>query len=272
MRTALRWLGAMMAVALIVSAALLGMCWFVTTGTFMGEVLGNTVDAAQERIKGEVLGISAEWYVSEATLSPWVENAAAGYAETVAEWWAALWQDASADAALPMFLDGSAERDMVAAIMADEAFVAATAADTLRSVARDDVAYAIDEAICEAVLPLRRSVVDVGLAMAAEQVDFPTLHKHAWLWAITLAAFAGIFIALLYKEAGCILVSAGGTMALCAVPVAWLGLDVLLAALNPLAAAQWQAGLALLGTIWGVLAAALCIVGLIIIAVRNRRT
>lgn len=267
----MRYIAALLAVALLLSAAVLALFAEVTTESFARVTLGSEGLLMQQQAEIDTAAdaLADQWQVSPAVLDAWADGAARRHNEALAAWWGALWSDPAADAALPAWLDASQEWTLVAEIMADESFIAATDMTQRRAIARDEVAYALDEAVCNAVTPLRRSVVDMALALVQEAVSLPMLRRVALLGAAVLAGLALVLLLFAHRAAGSGLVAAGVLMALSAVPVVLMDVPGMLRQLSPIAAEQGLRVLLGMGVLWGVAALALVCVGLLIIGVKR---
>lgn len=271
MRGVLRYAAALMAVLCLLAAALLGLFCCMTTETFAREV-NATADVRllqQERIDAEAAQLCDRWQLSPEVLTPWTESAAQRQGEAVAAWWGSLWQDASADVYMPMWLSAVDEGSLVADVRADAGFIACTPESQRRAIARDEVAYALDEAVCDAVTPLRRSIIEMALSIVAEAVPLSAIRQAMQIAAVALAVIALGLLVVARKAAGSALVSAGLAMAGLTVPV-WLA-DVpgMLAQLSDIAVLQGRNALTCMAILWYGAAAALVVGGWIIIAVKG---
>ncbi len=271
MKNILRYLCALLAALLLFAAVLLGLGRYAATGFYADHALGNDALLSRQQIQidAQVEELAETWHFSPDTVLPWVSGAARTYREALVAWWSDLWQDPDADPALPLFLSGGAERDMVAALLSDGTFSAATPGDMQRTVARDSVAYAVDEAVCGSVLPLRRSVIDFGLSAASSAVDLSMLARLTGIVAVILAVLALLLLLLARKAAGSALTAAGGLMLLASVPVWLLNIPGMLDQLSPIAEGQGLAALLWLALPWYGLALLLLLLGSLIIRARN---
>ena len=271
MRGVLRYLAALIAMLCLLAAALLSLFCCMTTEPFAREV-NATADVRllqQERIDAMAAELSDRWQLSPEVLAQWTQSAAQQQGEVIAIWWGSLWQDASADAYMPMWLSAADEGELVAEVRADAGFIACTPETQRRAIARDEVAYALDEAICDAVTPLRRSIIDMALSIVAEAVPLSVIRLAALIAAVVLTVIALVLLLLARKAAGSALVSAGLAMEGLTVPV-WLA-DVpgMLAQLSDIAALQGRNALTCMAVLWYGAAAALIVTGWIIIAVKG---
>lgn len=271
MKAVCRYLAALLAVLMLVTAAGAGLAAFMTTGIFLREVSGSTALMAQQqaRIDAAADALTATWGLSEDTLRSWTAGAAEKQAAAMAAWWQKLWHSPDADGYMPAFLDAAAERELIAAIMQDVGFRALTAESQRRAIARDEIAYALDEAVCEAVTPLRRSIVDAAVLVAAERLDLPLIRRMVLLGAAVLAVLGLALLVPARRLAGSTLLTAGSLMALCAVPVWLLDIPGMLAQLSTIGAMQGRNALAVLGILWLGAAAALMALGALIICVKR---
>ena len=271
MRDAWRYLAALLAVIFLLTAAALGLFGCVTTEFFAREVNGTSRLRAmqQQRIDGAAAELNERWGLAEDVLQPWTENAAAKQAQAMAAWWGALWTDPTADAALPLWLTAEDEGILVADVRGDEGFIARTDAAQRRAIARDEVAYQLDLAVCRAVTPLRYSIVDLAVGLAQDVLPLPMLRTAAIAAAAVLTVLALVLLLIAHKAAGSALAATGLAMAALSVPV-WLA-DVpgMLAELSDIAALQGVNALRLLAIFWYGAAALLLALGWIIIGVKG---
>lgn len=110
--------------------------------------------------------------------------------ELVAWWMGLMAEHPSVEAPLP---DTEA---MEEAIRADELFRENTSEFVRRSIARDDVAYPISVAMREAAMPLRVSLVALGMPKLAERVDIPELMGLVGTARAALLALCGLLLLL----------------------------------------------------------------------------
>lgn len=271
MKGVLRYIAALLAVIALVGAAAAGLACCLTTDAFLREVYGTEALQAQTqaRIEQAAADLADAWSLSPETLASCVDGAAEKRAAAVAAWWHDLWNIADAELSMPAYLDATAERELIAVIMQDEGFRAVTEETQRRAIARDEIAYALDEAVCDAVTPLRRSIVDMGVSLLAERVSLTQLRQMALVGVLVLA---GVGLALLlpaHRLVGSALLATGGLMALCALPVWLMGIPGMLAQLSPIAETQGRNALACMGILWLSAAALLTVVGLIIVCIKR---
>ncbi len=271
MKNILRWAGAILSVLFLCAAAFLGLARFAMTGFYAGHALGDEALLARQQsvIDAQAAAFAEGWHFSSEALAPWMANAAATHHTALQGWWHSLWHDEAADPALPVFLSAAEERAMVAALMADEAFAAATPADLLRVTARDDVAYALDETICRSVLPLRRPVADLVLEALCAAIAPTMLRRVCGVGALALLGASIALMLLCRKCLGSILTAAGVAMAMLSLPVWLLNIPQMLDALNPLAEAQGLHALIWLALPWYAASLLLLLAGSIILRARN---
>lgn len=271
MRGVLRYAAAFLALLCLLVTALLALFCWVTTESFAREV-NATADVRavqQERIDAAAAALCDRWQLSPDVLAPWTELAAQRQGEAVAAWWGSLWSDPEADVMLPMWLSAADEGALVADVRADAGFIACTPEAQRRAIARDEVAFALDEAVCDAVTPLRRSIIEMGLSIVAEAVPLSTIRQAMLIAAVALAVIAVLLLLLARKAAGSALTAAGLTMAGLTVPV-WLA-DVpgMLELLSDIAVLQGRNALMCMAVLWYGAAAALTVAGWVIIAVKG---
>ena len=251
---------ALMTLCLPVASLCLLLCW-MTTAPFADIALGGPAESVQQaRIDREVAELNEAWQLTGAELMDEAAMSARSHRKAVAAWWSGLFTGES-DPALPVYLTYEAERALTSAVMADEGFAALVPEDMRRVTARDEVAYALDEAVCRAVLPLRRSVTDLTLQLLAEQVDL-TLVRPVMLTAagvlLLLATVCGVY---LRRRSGAALLAAAVWMAALSVPVWALDFPAMLAALNDISALACRHALAVLAACWYPPAALLALTG-----------
>ena len=267
MRGLIRYAAALLAVVLLLLSALCALAACVTTEAFAREVGGTQSlrNLQQQRIGEAAQELTERWQLTPGLMSEWTQGAADAQSEAVANWWGMLWQDEAADRAFPLWLDASREAELVALVREDPGFIAATGADQRRAIARDEVVYALDEAVCDAVTPLRRSIVELGLTLLGDAVSLPLLRQ-------MLLLMAGAALALMIparRMAGSILLAAALLMAGVSVPVALADIPGLLAPLSGIAAMLGRNALACLGVLWYGAAAVLALLGAAVIAVKK---
>lgn len=271
MKTIVRYIAALLAVVTLVTAAALGLFCCVTTETFAREVNGTErlQTLQQLRVDAAAAALTERWQLAESVLTPWTQGAAVQQGRAVAAWWGALWQDDAADTAMPAWLDARKEADVVAQVRADAGFIALTDEAQRRAIARDEVAYALDVAVCDAVMPLRRSIVSMALELAGGEVPLPLLRRAALMGCGVLAVIALVLLIVSHRAAGSALLSAGLTMAALTVPV-WLA-DVpgMLGQLSDIALLQGRNALACMALLWYGAAAVLMLVGLLVIWIKK---
>lgn len=273
MRTAVRWILSLLTALTLLAAALLGLACYASTGWYFGHALGDDalIRRQQALIDDEAAVIAERWRLSPATLAPWTATAAKTHHDTLSAWWQDLWHTPDSDPALPAFLSSEAERALVAAILEDEAFNAATPSSLRRATARDDVAYALDELVCQVTLPMRRSVADLALSAVTARIDLPSAMTLLLTAAGALLALAAVMLLLLRKIAGCTLLTAAGLMAFFSVPVWLMDLPGMLSELSAIAEMQGERALVWLALPWYAAAAALALCGMLIIAAKRKR-
>lgn len=263
MKMALRGMAAFAAALCLTLALALLLAAFATTGAFAKAAGAGAADAQQARIDAEVTAIAENWQITSGVLEEFTCDAAQTHGDALAAWWNGLFSGES-DAALPYFLTDETERAMVAAVMEDEGFSAFVDADMKRAAARDDVAYAVDEAVCRAVLSLRRSVTDLILTLLADRIPLSMVRPVLLTAAGTLTVLGTVLLALLRRYAGAALLACGLGMALLSLPVWGLSIPALLTELNPEAAMLGRGVLGLLGWLWYGAAALTGAAGLVI--------
>ncbi len=255
----MKHLAALCAAIALTLAVLLLLTAAATTAPVARLVLSAGAQEQQQRIDEAAAALSEKWHVSPQTLQAWSDGAAKTHRAALADWWQGLFSGTS-DAALPAFLDGEAERALIAAVLADASFTAHNDADSLRAIARDEIAYALDEAVCRAVLPLRRSLADAALAFAAPYL--PMVRLFALIAAAVLAVTAAVLCIWLNRgEAAVALLAAAEWMLVLSLPVLLVDIPGMAAALNPVAGQQAGRAMTLIGFAWYLPAAAYAVAG-----------
>lgn len=269
MKGCIRYIAALLAMLLLICAAAVGLIWFTTREEFarMAAAPEALIGQQQVRIDARAAELAQLWGVSPDMLGDWCEGAARAQNDAVAAWWVALWNDPEADVELPVYITDREARSMVDAIMQDPGFSAIATYGQKKAMARDEVVYELDEAVCEAVTPLRVSIVNLGTQLAAKNVNLPEIMQHTGKAALALACVAPALLLLFRRIMGSALMATGLSMALLTLPVRQLDIPGMLAQLNPLAAEQGRHILQQLGLVWYTAAAALAVLGVMIIVV-----
>ena len=271
MKGILRYLASLLAVICLVGAAVLGGLALVTTEGFAREIsTAKVTQLQQQRIDDAARALTETWNLQGDLLTPWIEGAAQTQQAAAAKWWGDLWRHEEADMTPPFYLTDGQIGDLTAAVRADAGFAALTDETLRRAIARDEVACAIDEAVGEAVMPLRESVVEIALKLLADAKPLPTLRSLALVGAGVLAGLAVAMLILSRKALGSTLTAAGLMMALLTIPVWLMGIPGMLAQLNDIAALQGRNALICMGIGWYGLAAVLLALGRIILAIKKR--
>lgn len=269
MKSCIRYIAALLAMLLLICAAAVGLIWFTTREEFarMAAAPEALIGQQQARIDARAAELAQIWGVSPDLLGGWCDGAARAQNDAVATWWVALWNDPEADSEMPVYITDREARSMVDAIMQDPGFSAIATYGQKKAMARDEVVYELDEAVCEAVTPLRVSIVNLGTQLAAKNVNLPEIMQHAGKAALALAAVALVLLLLFRRIMGSALVATGLSMALLTLPVRQLDIPGMLEQLNPLAAEQGRHILQQLGLVWYTAAAALAVLGIVIIVI-----
>jgi len=267
----MRYVAAMLAMLLLLAAAVVGLGCAMTTEAFARAALLDEALLAQQqsRVQDKADELAATWRLSSRTLDGWTQDAARNAAAALCAWWGDLWSVDGSETTLPVYLDAAQERELIADVMADEGFIAATEASQRRAIARDDVAYGLDEAVCEAVLPLRRSVTDMALIFVAESVSLPLLRQVALLAAGALVLTAMLLLLMAHRVSGSALMATGVAMVTCVVPVILMDMPGMLQQLSPIAAAQGMRTMLLTGMLWLGTALVLALLGWLIVMVKR---
>lgn len=271
-RAMLRLLGGWLCMLCLMGTLAASLAVLAGSGTFLRGVLADPslLQQEQQMIDEAAQRLAQEQHVQADALAPWVTGAAGRYTRQLADWWQSLWHDPEAELALPEYFNAVQEREAVAAVMADEAFAAATEPARLKAVARDEVIWTLEQEVTTSVLPLRRSLMELALIYAAGKANPASVMSLMPLAAGVLATAAVLLLLLCRRGAGCILVSTGVVMVLLSVPVWLLDPFGLLHALNPLAASQLLRGLTGLLGLWYMAAIALLAAGTLLLRVRRR--
>lgn len=271
MRGVLRYICALLAVVCLLASALLGLFCCVTTESFARQVNGTARLRAmqQERIDARSAALNEKWQLAPDVLAPWTQSAAERQAQVVALWWGELWRNPAADTAMPLWLSAEDEGILVADVRGDEGFMSLTDPDQRRAIARDEVAYELDVAVCDAVTPLRRSIVEMALGLAGDVVPLPVIRMAALIGAAALAGIALVLLLIAHRAAGSALVAAALAMVGLSVPVWLADIPGMLAELSEIAALQGDNALRLLAMIWYGAAGVLLAAGWLIIGVKG---
>lgn len=271
MKGLVRYLTGLMAILCLMAAAVLALLCCVTTERFAFEA-GDTralQTRQQQRINDAVDALTEQWGLSPELLNPWVQDAARVQGRAAAAWWGDLWSDAEADVTMPAWLTSQQEAELVAQVRADAGFIARTEESQRRAIARDEVAYAVDVAVCEAVTPLRGSVTELALTALQSAVPLPLVRQAALIGAGVLAVLAVVLMLLAHRAAGSILLASGLAMTALSVPVILLDIPGMLSQLSDIAPLQGQNALMCLGILWYGGAAGLLVMGLLVIGVKK---
>lgn len=121
---------------------------------------------------GEMVSEMAErWsFAPETVLDVLAQEGLEAYNREIVGWWMSLMgEEPSLEAPLP---DTEA---MEEAVRADDLFRENTSEFMRRTIAQDDVAYPIAKAMREIVMPLRVSLISLGMPKVLERVDMPRL-------------------------------------------------------------------------------------------------
>ena len=271
MKGLMRYLASVAAILCLMGAAVLALFCCVTTERFAMEASDTRTlqTRQQQRIDAAVSELTERWGLSADLPIPWTQDAARLQGGVVAAWWGDLWSDAEADVLMPAWLTPQQEAELVSLVRADAGFIARTDEAQRRAIARDEVAYAIDVAVCGAVAPLRRSVTELVLTALQSVAPLPLVRQAALIGAGGLSVLAVVLMILAHRAAGSILLAAGLTMTALSVPVILLDLPGMLAQLNDIASLQGQNALMCLGILWYGGAAALLVVGMLIIGMKK---
>lgn len=251
--------------ACVTLVCLLLMASFMTTALFMEVAIEGSAQEQQRRIDVQADDLARQWHITPQVLTDCTAQAARTHRKTVAQWWSGLFTGES-DAMLPAFLTAETERSLVADIMADASFSAHVDADMKRAVARDEVAYALDEAVCAAVLPLRRSVMDLALSIAADRIPLPMVRPVLLTAAGVLTMIAAGLCVCLRRDAGTVMLATAVWMLLLSLAVWTMDIPGMLRPLNPAAALQGTRALQLLAVLWYGTAAMMTAAGLLVVS------
>ena len=170
---------------------------------------------------------------------------------------------------MPMWLSAEDEGVLVADVRRDAGFIACTQEAQRRAIARDEVAYALDEAVCDAVTPLRRSIVGMALSLVADVIPLALIRQVALLAAAVLAGIALVLLAMAHKAFGSALMATGLAMAGLTAPVWLADFPGMLAQLSDIAALQGRNALLCMALLWYGAAGVLLVGGAVIAAVKG---
>ncbi len=225
---------------------------------------GKAAEMAQSRIDQQALEIEQRWHITPGLLAELTQNAVNTHRTALSEWWEGLFDSAEYES-YPAYLTMEQERQLVSLVMADASFAAENDPELLRAIARDEVAYAVDQAVCRAVLPLRASLADLAANLASQRLPMTMIRPAVLSVSLLCLGASAVLMCALERRAGAAFVAAAGGMALLSVPVMALNLPGMLAELSPIAARQAQQVLRLLGGCWFGAAALTGLLGVVII-------
>ena len=127
----------------------------------------HVTDAQMDRINRELADVCEAYPVSMDTLSALItRDSIVQYNRDIISWWMDMLQNGIVTTA-PVWNGG----DLVSAIRADEAFLAAVPSPLQKATARDQVAVAVLDVVANAVLPIRGILVTFGMAQLLERID-----------------------------------------------------------------------------------------------------
>lgn len=267
----MRYLAAFLAVLCILAAALTALFWCVTTEEFALAVNSSEklIACQQVRINRDVSALTERWQLDASRLTMWTEDAARRHGKAVAAWWGALWQDPAAEKTTPAWLSSSDESRLVTDVRGDAGFIALTPEDQRRAIARDEVAYALDEAVCDAVMPLRRSIVEMGISLLSDVIPLPLIRQASLIASAALLLIALVLLLLARRAAGSTLIASGMMLVLVSLPVYLMFIPDMLGEMNAVAELQAELALDAMGQLWYGAAGALAVLGLLILCLKR---
>ena len=189
---------AMVTALCMLLTAVTGLTHFLISSTGLHErvALSPPVhDAQRQRIDEAVSTLAAQYSFDPACVNPLLsDEAIAQYNRDVIAWWTGLFGSTPTVQA-PTF--SSAE--LMDAVLADEAFRAATPSGRRKAIARDDIAATLAEQVEQSVLPLRTSLISLALTQLFQRVQLARytafLPLLPWLFAL-LSAFGAALMVL----------------------------------------------------------------------------
>ncbi len=150
-------------------------------------------EAQEKRIELRVNELARQWHFAPEAVLPLVTGEPLKeYNLEIISWWQELLRDLSAQAEVPFISTVSIQE----AVRADELFREHTPANQRKTIARDKVAYEVGECLQRTVMPLRPSVLSLGVMMM--QRELPVTLETCLMYA-RLAAWGafGVFAVLL---------------------------------------------------------------------------
>ncbi|MBQ7851152.1 MAG: hypothetical protein IJ343_15610 [Clostridia bacterium] len=265
-----RTIAALLALVLLMVTALAGLFCVSTSAAFLKLTGSDGLRASQQaRIERAAAELTEKWGLAPELLTPWIANAAEQQSVAMTAWWHGLWNDPDAEASLPPYFDPAAEQKLVLEIRNDPGFQTIAELGQQRAIARDEVVYVLDEAICDTVTPLRRSILGLVMTTASEYLNLPQLRSYVLIGTAILAGAALVLLLLAHRAAGSTLLASALSMALVSVPVWLTDLCGMMAQLNPLAEEQARHLLICVGVYWYGVAFVLALAGLLLLALKG---
>lgn len=158
----------------------------------------RVLDAQAERVGETVAALAEEYHFAPETVLGMISRESLeAYSRDMVVWWMGLTREHPEPEA-PFPETG----DIEAAVREDELFMESTEDFMRRTVARDEIAYPVGLAMQEAVMPLRVSLIALGLPKVAERVDIPRIIRLLGTARTALFALAAALMALVLLTQG----------------------------------------------------------------------
>ena len=158
----------------------------------------RVLDAQAERVEGTVRALAETYhFMPETVLDIAAKESLEAYGRDMVAWWMGLTREHSETEA--PFPDTAAIEE---AVREDELFRESTEDFMRRSIARDEIAYPIGQAMREAVMPLRVSLISLGAPKIKERVDIPRVMSLLGMARTGAFALAGACLALMMALLG----------------------------------------------------------------------
>lgn len=149
--------------------------------------------AQMERIEAQVQELAQQYaFQPETVMALVTEESIARYNRDVIAWWTGLLGSEPV-----MNAPAWPTREVEQAVREDEAFKAATPAETRRTVARDKVAYQVGQIVKKTVLPVRADILSALLPQVLRRIDVPTYMHYLSLTPLLCGVAAAICALLL---------------------------------------------------------------------------
>lgn len=238
----------------------------------------SVLDAQMARIESVIHTLAEQYHFAPDTVTSIVNrDAVAEYNRDVIDWWMALPSDNPVLSA-PVWDASSVET----AVREDPFFQENTPAARRRSIARDNIAYEIGQAVTRAVLPVRTQLLSLALPIVLQRIDLPhyvrLLSLAPQLCAVVSVALLVLIALLMMRRIAKALMYWGSALAASALTllafgvVLWrLDLISVVAEVSPLLAMQLDLLCGHMALQLGVIALVLLAAGLALIGVHQHQ-